>query len=76
MFLVPSFCSLFVQVMDVYYLFMGDMAAIQEPFIQRFENFVKYSEYAKRVNDIDILGKCRIVQKYKSSTAKYVDRIR
>ena len=62
--------------MDVYYLFMGECDAIQDPFIKRFESFGKYSEYAMRVNDFDILGKCQIVQNYKNSTKKYVDRIR
>ena len=62
--------------MDVYYLFIEEWAAIQDPFIKRFESFGHYADYAKRVNDFDILGKCQIVQNYKKSTAKFVDRIR
>ena len=62
--------------MDVYRLFVGDRASIQDSFIQRFDNFEKYAAYAKRVNDFEILGKCQIVKTYQKSTAKFVDRIR
>ena len=62
--------------MDVYYLYKGDRRAIQDGFVQRFESFEKYSAYAKKVGDFDILGKCQIVRAFGHTTGNYVNRIR
>ncbi len=51
---------------DVCHLFFGEFSKIRDPFLKGFKEYARLKSYARRVEDIEILAQCAMVEKYKS----------
>ena len=49
---------------DVYYLYAGNRAQIKDPYIKGFSDYSGLKAYAAAVEEIELLGICKVVEKY------------
>ena len=54
----------------------GRHNSIRDPFVKRFRAYDKLQEYAERVEDIEIMGKCRIISDFPETVDENVANIR
>ena len=62
--------------MDVYHLYKGERNRIQNPYIKRFDSYRKLLKHSEDVEDVEILGKCQIVDVFKDDVSRHVDTIK
>jgi len=49
---------------DVCHLFCGDASKVTDAFLRGFKDYTRVKAYARRVEDIEILAQCAMVEKY------------
>ena len=70
------YLPIFTQLMDVYYLYSKQHDRIQMSYIKKFESFAHLQKQSEAVEDLDILGKCLIVNTHKDSVPSNIERIK
>lgn len=71
-----AFMQLLDSVLDVYNLFSGKRSAVMDRKISRFHHFNDLKEYAESTLDIEVLGRCHLVETYQDNIPDYVRRMR
>jgi len=66
----------FSDIMDVWRLRYGQKSEIQNPFLRRFRDYVQLREYAEKVNDLEILARCQVVEDFKEMVPEFIARLR
>ena len=61
---------------DVCHLFQEEPSLITDPFLRGFKDYSRLKAYARRVEDIEILAQCAMVEKYKSRLPVLIQGIR
>lgn len=61
---------------DAYYLYAGKREKIRSPYIQGFESYKAMRDYANEVEDQEVISRCRVVDRFKSSIPVFVHRIK
>lgn len=60
---------------DVYYLYTGETKRIKDSYVKSFKGFSALRSYARTVEDYQLSGLCKMVEKYTRSIPGHVDRI-
>ncbi|MBF0398206.1 MAG: ATP-dependent helicase [Desulfobacterales bacterium] len=66
----------FDEIVDTYYLYSNKKSKIQNPYIKSFETYFKMKDFAEEVQDLEILSRCGVVDRYKEKILKIVPEIK
>ena len=64
----------FNNILDGWYFYKGQK--VKNPLFNKFENFSKLLDYAKRINDLELLSIYRMIEKYGSSIPSIISNIK
>ena len=65
-----------LQLLDVFYLYSNQPDKIKNPYIQNFVSYDELRKHSEKVEDIEIMGKCMIVQRFHKGVEQHVENIR
>lgn len=65
----------FEQILDTYYLWNGQRGMIKDRYIASFNSFVEMRAFAQEVEDVELLCRAIIVEKYAQNIPIYVNEI-
>lgn len=60
---------------DVFYLFAKEEKKIVDPYLQRFGTYRQLKQYAEAVEDVELLGTCKVVEAYTWKIPTLVEQI-
>lgn len=67
----------FRQIEDAYYLHEDNHQYIRDPFLKKFDSYEVMKEYAKSVDDFELLSLCKVIDNYEGvDIPSMLDRIR
>jgi F-box protein 18 (helicase) len=61
---------------DLFYLRIGETRKIKTSFLRAFPSFPAVQEYAKRAEDMEIMGGCHVVEGYNRQISSLIGRIK
>jgi len=67
----------FRQLMEVYYLYANRKGEIwNNSYIKKFDSFDQLRKHSEKVEDVEVMGKCNIVQEFKNDVERHVNNIK
>jgi hypothetical protein len=66
----------FEQILEVYWLWNGEPGAVKDPLLRLFDSFEALKDYAKEVQDFEVLSRIKVVERYEKHIPVLIETIK